>query len=54
MAETDACDDKYGHEYHRLRSLTGAYEIRQHSVSKSDFQWKETNSYLDVYNTGWC
>jgi len=33
MAETETRDDKYGHEYHRLRSLTGAYEIRQHSVS---------------------
>jgi len=52
MAETDTREDKYGHEYHRLRSLTGAYEIRQHSVSKSEFMRKETNSSLDVYNTG--
>ena len=35
MAETDAREDKYGHEYNRLRSLTDAYEIRQQSVSKS-------------------
>jgi hypothetical protein len=43
MAETEARDDKYGHEYHRLRSLTGAYEIRQHSVSKSNFRSKKNH-----------
>jgi len=34
MAEEDARHDKYGHEYHRLQSLTRGYEVRQHSVSK--------------------
>jgi hypothetical protein len=34
MAETKTRDDKYGHEYRRLRSLKDAYEVRQHSVSK--------------------